>query len=65
MTSTPNWSMSWFGSTTLRRDFDIFCPFTVHQPWAKMFCGGSMPIDFSIVGQYTACVVRMSLPIRW
>ena len=53
------------GSTTFPRLLDIFSPLTVHQPWAKMVFGSGIFRAIRIVDQYTACVVRMSLPTRW
>src|SRR2546425_8482633 len=49
----------------ISRLLDIFSPFAVHQPWAKMVFGSGISRAMSIVDQYTACVVRMSLPTRW
>ena len=43
----------------------IFSPPDSHHPWAKIIRGSGSPIALSIVGQYTVCVVRMSLPMRW
>ena len=39
------------GLTTLPRDFDIFWPSTVHQPWAKTRLGGSRPALIRKAGQ--------------
>ncbi len=53
------------GLITLPSDLLILLSPISHQPWAKIVSGISTPIALSIVGQYTVCVVRMSLPIRW
>ena len=47
-------------------DLLIFSPSPLtHQPWANRVRGGSTSSASSIVIQYTAWVVRMSLPMSW
>mmetsp|Transcript_8839 Transcript_8839/g.30801 ORF Transcript_8839/g.30801 Transcript_8839/m.30801 type:complete len:376 (+) Transcript_8839:333-1460(+) len=58
-------SMAW-GSTTLPRDLDIFCPSAaMTKPWAKTRSGTATPADMSIEGQITQWNHWMSLPIIW
>ena len=53
------------GSTTLPVVLLSLAPSFCHQPWVRMVLGSGAPRACSMIGQYTAWNLRMSLPMRW
>jgi len=49
--STPYFSITSTGSTTLPLDLLILAPSTVHQPWAKTLFGRGRPAESKKAGQ--------------